>query len=116
VGGIGVSEAMQFLYFFISFWNPKQPCDFLFLVLGQKLSIILSGSPKAMQLTKPNFRTCLEALKPSTLLKSWKEIRNTIIIDRHSDKIKTEIPLFSRTMSSNSARDLFTLRSASSVS
>lgn len=57
VGGIGVSEAMQFLYFFISFWNPEQPCDFLFLVLGQKLSIILSMSPNAMQLTKPNFRT-----------------------------------------------------------
>ena len=69
-----------------------------------------------MQLTKPNFRTCLEALRPSTLLKPWKETRNTIIIDKHSDKIKTEIPLFSRTMSSNSARDLFTLRSASSVS
>ena len=43
-----------------------------------------------MQLTKPNFRTCLEALRPSTLLKPWKETRNTIIIDKHSDKIKTE--------------------------
>lgn len=69
VGGIGVSEAMQFLYFFFSFWSPEQPRDFLYVVLGQNLSIILSGSPKAMQLTKPNFRTCLEALRPSTLLK-----------------------------------------------
>lgn len=63
------SPAISFFFFFFCFlsfffliWSPEQPRDFLCLALGDKLSIILSESPRAMQLTDPSYCTCLVAL------------------------------------------------------